>query len=75
VITAIAPKLGCAKATVWRWVYVAGREAGDRPALTRADEDLGKSLGREVKELRRANDILRKVSADFPSAKLDLPGS
>ena len=72
-ITAIAPKLGCTKETLRRWVREAEREAGERPGPTRAEEDRVKALEREVKELRRANEILRKASAYFAQAELDRP--
>jgi transposase-like protein len=70
-ITAIAPKLGCTKETLRRWVREAERDVGLRPGLTRADEDRIKALEREVRELRRANEILRKASAFFAAAELD----
>ena len=72
-ITAIAPKLGCTKETLRRWVREAERESGERPGPTRAEEDRVKALEREVKELRRANEILRKASAYFAQAELDRP--
>ena len=70
-ITAIAPKLGCTKETLRRWMREAEREAGERPGPTRADEDRLKALERENRELKRANEILRKASAYFAAAELD----
>jgi transposase-like protein len=70
-ITAIAPKLGCTTETLRRWVRDAEREAGERPGPTRADADRVKALEREVRELRRTNEILRKASAFFAAAELD----
>src|SRR5581483_460381 len=70
-ITAIAPKLGCTKETLRRWVREVERDAGLRPGPTRAEEDRVKALEREVRELRRANEILRKASAFFAAAELD----
>ena len=70
-ISAIAPKLGCTKETLRRWVREAEREAGERSGPTRADEDRLKALERENRELRRANEILRKASAYFAQAELD----
>jgi transposase len=68
-IGAIAPKLGCTPETLRRWV----REAEDaRP--TPAEEDRLKVLERENRELRRANDILRKASAFFAAAGHPLRG-
>ncbi len=72
-ITAIATKLGCTKETLRRWVRDAERGAGERPGPTRVEEDRVKTLEREVKELRRANEILRKASAYFAQAELDRP--
>jgi transposase-like protein len=70
-ITAVAPKLGCTKETLRRWVREAKRDAGLRPGPTRADEDRIKALERENRELKRANEILRKASACFAAAELD----
>lgn len=70
-ITAIAPKLGCTKETLRRWVREAERDVGLRPGRPRADDDRIKALEREVRELRRANEILRKASAFFAAAELD----
>lgn len=70
-ITAIAAKLGCTKETLRRWVRDAERDAGLRPGPSRADEDRVRALEREVRELRRANEILRKASAFFAAAELD----
>lgn len=72
-ISAVAPKLGCTKETLRRWVREAERETGQRPGPTRAEEDRMKALEREVRELRRANEILRKASAYFAQAELDRP--
>lgn len=70
-ITAIAPKLGCTKETLRRWVREDERAVGERPGPTRAEEDRVKALEREVRELKRANEILRKASAFFAAAELD----
>ena len=70
-ISAIAPKLGCTKETWRRWVREDEREAGERPGPTRADGDRMRALEREVKELRRTNEILRRASAFFAAAELD----
>ncbi len=69
----MAPKLGCTKETLRRWVREAERETGHRPGPTRADEDRVKALERENRELRRTNNILRKASAYFAQAELDHP--
>ena len=72
-ISSIASKIGCTAETLRRWCR---EEAGRRaPAPLAADErDRLKLLEREVKELRRANEILRKASAYFAAAELDRHG-
>jgi len=70
-ITAIAPKLGCTAETLRRWVRQAERDAGQRPGLTSDEQQQLKALEREVRELRRTNEILRKASAFFAAAELD----
>ena len=47
------------------------RDTGQRPGLTTNDLERVKRLERENKELRRANEILRKASAYFAQAELD----
>ena len=49
------------------------RDAGERPGLTSAERDRIKELEREVRELRVANEILKKASAYFAPAELDRP--
>ena len=73
-MTSIASKFGCTAETLRRWCREeAGRRAG--PAALAADERARlKLLEREVKELRRANEILRKASAYFAMAELDRHG-
>ena len=70
-IVAIAPKLGCTPETLRRWVRQAERDAGGRPGLTTSERGRMKELEREVRELKRANEILRKASAFFAQAELD----
>lgn len=70
-IGAIAPKLGCTSETLRRWVREAEREAGERPGPTRSDTERLQALERENRELKRANEILRKASAFFAAAELD----
>ena len=72
-IRAIAPKIGCAEETLRQWVRRAERNAGQRPGPTTDERERVKALEREVKELRRANEILRKASAFFAAAELDRP--
>ena len=70
-ITSIASKFGCSSETLRNWVRRAERDSGQRPGMTSSEQDELKVLRREVKELRRANEILRKASAYFAQAELD----
>jgi transposase-like protein len=70
-IAAIAPKAGCTTETLRRWVRQAERDAGHRAGLTTDERAELKRLQREVAELKRANEILRKASAFFAQAELD----
>ncbi len=72
-INSIAAKIGCTSETLRRWVREAEVDGGVRPGTTSAEVEELKTLRREVKELRRANDILRKASAYFAQAELDRP--
>jgi transposase len=63
--------LGRTKETLRRWVRGAERDAGLRPGLTTDDRARVAALERENRELKRANDILRKASAFFAAAELD----
>ncbi|WP_420645897.1 IS3 family transposase [Yoonia vestfoldensis] len=64
---AIAPKLGCSPDSLRVWCQQAERDAGQRAGLTIAEKDRIKELEREVRELRQANEILKKASAYFGS--------
>ena len=68
---AIAPKLGCTSETLRRWVRQAERDTGERAGLTTDERQRLKELERENRELKRANEILRKASAYFAQAELD----
>lgn len=67
----MAGKIGCAPQTLCAWVRQAERDTGKRDGVSTADKQQVKDLEREVKELRRANEILRKASAFFVQAELD----
>jgi transposase-like protein len=67
----IATKIGCTAETLRSWVRQAERDTGRRPGLTTAERERLKELERENRELKRANDILRKASAFFAQAELD----
>jgi transposase-like protein len=70
-VEAIAPKLGCVPSTLLAWVQRAEIDSGARPGLTSEERDKIKALERENRELRQANEILRKASAYFAQAELD----
>jgi transposase len=72
-IVSIAAKIGCTAETLRRWVRQKERDSGVREGLTTAEADRIKALEREVRELRQANEILRKASAYFAQAELDRP--
>ena len=67
----IASKIGCTPETLRKWVRRAETDQGQRSGMTTDDRERLKSLERENKELRRANDILRTASAFFAQAELD----
>jgi transposase-like protein len=70
-ITSIAAKIGCTPETLRSWVRQAERDEGQRPGLTTDERARMKQLERENRELRQANEILRKASAYFAQAELD----
>jgi transposase len=70
-IASIASKIGCTGETLRKWVRQAERDAGRRAGLTTDERAELKRLQREVVELKRANEILRKASAFFAQAELD----
>jgi len=70
-MVSIASKIGCKPETLRLWVRQAERDAGEREGLTSAERDRLKALERENRELRQANEILRKASAYFAQAELD----
>ena len=70
-ISSIAGKMGCTAETLRRWVRQAERDQGVRPGPTTDERERIKALERENRELRQANEILRKASAYFALAELD----
>jgi transposase len=70
-IGSIASKIGCSAETLRKWMRQAERDQGVRSGLTSSERDRLTGLEREVRELRRANEILRKASAFFAQAELD----
>lgn len=70
-IRSIAEKIGCAAETLRTWLRQAERDQGLRPGLTTDERKRLKEQEREIRELRRANEILRLASAYFAQAELD----
>ena len=70
-IESIAGKIGCTAETLRRWVRQGERDRGVREGPTTAEQQRVKELEREVRELRRANEILKLASAFFAQAELD----
>ena len=71
--TSIAGKIGCSTHTLVDWVKKADVEAGRAPGIPSEIAEKLKALERENRELRQANEILRKASAYFAQAELDRP--
>ncbi len=65
---------GCSSETLRRWVRQAETDQGVRAGLTTDERSELVELRRECRELRRANEILRKASAYFALAELDRGG-
>ena len=70
-IVSIATKIGCTAETLRRWVRQTEVDTGRRGGLTSDERARIKELEREVRELRRTNEILRLASAFFAQAELD----
>ena len=70
-VESIAPKIGCVPQTLLAWVKQAEVDSGARMGVTTDEAQRIKDLEREVKELRRANEILKLASAFFAQAELD----
>ena len=70
-MNSIAAKIGCTAETLRKWVRRAERDQGLREGVTSSERERLKALERENRELKRANEILRKASAFFAQAELD----
>ena len=70
-IESIAAKIGCTAETLRRWVRQSERDSGARSGPTTAEQQRIKELEREVRELRKTNEILKLASAYFAQAELD----
>jgi transposase len=69
-MVSIAGKIGCSPHTLREWLQKADRNGRSSEARSDTDAKL-KALERENRELRQANEILRKASAYFAQAELD----
>jgi len=67
----IAAKIECTAQTLHNWIAQAERDRGLRAGSTTDERERMKALERENRELRQANEILRKASAYFAQAELD----
>ena len=72
-IVSAAEKIGCVPQTLHEWVKRTEADSGKRTGVTTDMAGKMKALEREVRELRQANEILRKASAYFAQAELDRP--
>jgi transposase-like protein len=70
-VESIAPKIGCVPQTLLEWVKREEAVTGARDDMSTSERERLKALEREVKELRRANEILKTASAFFAQAELD----
>ena len=72
-ISSIAAKIGCSGETLRNWIRQSERDKGVRAGPSSEERERIKALERENRELRQANEILRKASAYFAMAELDRP--
>lgn len=70
----VSATIGWSAQPLHRWVAQAERDLGQRAGLTSAERDRLKDLGRENRELKRSNEILRKAIAYFAQAERDRRG-
>ncbi|KMO24368.1 transposase [Methylobacterium indicum] len=70
-IQSIAAKIGCSGETLRNWVRQSERDQGVRPGQATDERERIKALERENRELRQANEILRKASVYFAFVELD----
>jgi len=67
----VAAKIGCTPETLRTWINKIGVDSGAQPGVTTDQAKRTKELEREVRELKRVNEILRKAAAFFAQAELD----
>ncbi len=70
-LNSIASKIGCAAETLRKWVRRSEIDQGKRVGMTSSDRERLLELERDNRELKRANEILRKAAAFFAQAELD----
>ncbi|MDB5859962.1 MAG: transposase family protein [Ramlibacter sp.] len=70
-VESIPPKIRCVPQTLLAWVKWVEVDTGERAGVTTSEAQRVKDLEREVKELRRANEILKLASAFFAQTELD----
>ena len=70
-IESIAAKIGCTGETLRKWVRQGERNSGVRPGPTTTEQQRIKDLEREVRELRKTNEILKLASAYFAQVEFD----
>jgi transposase len=70
-IVSIAGKIGCSAETLRKWVRRTEIDGGTRAGISSVERERVKELERENRELKRANEILRKAAAFFAQAELD----
>ena len=70
-MNAIAGRVGCTAETLRKWVRQSEIDHGKREGLSSSERERLKQLERENRELKQANEILRKASAYFAQAELD----
>ncbi len=74
-VSSIAGKIGCSRATLHEWVKKTEVDSGKRAGLPSDAAEKMKALERENRELRQANEILRKASAYFAMASSTAPSN
>lgn len=72
-IASVAEKIGCTAETLRKWVRAAERQQIPEQQALAAERERVKALERENRELKQANEILRKAAAFFAQAELDRP--
>jgi transposase-like protein len=70
-IQSVASKIGCTAETLRTWINKLEVDEGIKPGISSNQSEKLKELEREVRELKRANEILRKAAAFFAQAELD----